>query len=270
MRKKKDNSRALHSAISWGASIVIIGVLFKILHIGGVTANYMIGIGLGVEAFLFFLMGFNPPEKELDWTRVFPQLNENYQGDLPLDELQRFRGNAEDSTTAKLDKMFADANINPDLIDGLGAGLHNLNEKLSAIHKISDVSLATDEFIAKLRVTYARLDTLGLDFEKASADLASLSRSDINTPNYQEQIYKLTNNLQRLNKVYELELHDSANHLQSMNKFYENLSSTMQNFNESLDDSKAFKEEVSKLSKNLNALNAVYGNMLGAMNQPRV
>ena len=45
----------LHVAISWGATIVIIGALFKILHLGGVWGNYMIGAGLGVEAFLFFL-----------------------------------------------------------------------------------------------------------------------------------------------------------------------------------------------------------------------
>jgi gliding motility-associated protein GldL len=70
--------------------------------------------------------------------------------------------------------------------------------------------------------------------------------------------------------MYEKELRDSASHLQSMNSFYENLKFTMNNFNESLDDSKAFKDEVNKLAKNLNALNAVYGNMLSAMNQPRV
>jgi len=44
----------------------------------------------------------------------------------------------------------------------------------------------------------------------------------------------------------------------------------MQNFSESMDDSKQFKEEVSRLSKNLGALNSVYGNMLSAMNQPRL
>jgi hypothetical protein len=37
----------------------------------------------------------------------------------------------------------------------------------------------------------------------------------------------------------------------------------------SMDDSKKVQEEVLKLSKNLAALNAVYGNMLTAMNQPR-
>jgi len=40
----------LNPAISFGASIVIIGALCKILHIGGILGNYAIGIGLGVEA----------------------------------------------------------------------------------------------------------------------------------------------------------------------------------------------------------------------------
>jgi len=55
-----------------------------------------------------------------------------------------------------------------------------------------------------------------------------------------------------------------------MSKFYQNMALTMNNFNESLDDSKQFKEEVGRLAKNLGSLNAIYGNMLTAMNQPRV
>jgi len=43
----------------------------------------------------------------------------------------------------------------------------------------------------------------------------------------------------------------------------------MQNFNESLEDSQQFKNEVSRLAKNLSSLNSVYGNMLSAMSQPR-
>jgi hypothetical protein len=54
-----------------------------------------------------------------------------------------------------------------------------------------------------------------------------------------------------------------------MNKFYKDMESTMQNFNESLDGSQQFKNEVSRLAKNLASLNAVYGNMLSAMSQPR-
>ena len=80
----------------------------------------------------------------------------------------------------------------------------------------------------------------------------------------------LAKNLSALNAVYELELQDSSAHLKSMNKFYQNLSLTMNNFNESMEDSKQFKEEVGKLAKNLSSLNAIYGNMLTAMNQPRI
>lgn len=55
----------LHVAISWGASIVIIGVLAKIIHWGGAYANLLIAIGLGVEAILFFLTGLYPPDSEI-------------------------------------------------------------------------------------------------------------------------------------------------------------------------------------------------------------
>ncbi|ULT28198.1 gliding motility protein GldL [Sphingobacterium sp. E70] len=174
------------------------------------------------------------------------------------------------SATAALDKMFADANIEPASIENLGRGLRDFSEKVSAINKLSDVSLATEEFTQKLRTATSKFDNLSLAFEKASENLVAMSNTSGDTANYHDQVKNLTSNLGQLNAMYERELRDSASHLQSMNKFYENLSYTMQNFNESLDDSKAFKEEVGKLAKNLNALNAIYGNMLSAMNQPRI
>jgi len=79
----------------------------------------------------------------------------------------------------------------------------------------------------------------------------------------------MAKNLSALNAVYELELQDSSNHLKSMNKFYKDMEVTMQNFTESVDGSQQFKAEVTQLAKSLSSLNAVYGNMLSAMNQPR-
>lgn len=270
MSKKKDNSRWLHVAISWGASIVIIGVMFKILHIGGSMANYIIGIGLTVEALLFFLMGFNPPPAEPDWAKVYPELDDNFQGELPNRSVKVVNQPSGPSATAALDKMFSDAQIEPATIENLGRGLRDFGEKVSAINRISDVSLATDEFAQKLKLATSKFDGLSAAFEKASANLVALSNTNSDTSNYQEQVTQLTSNLRQLNSMYEKELRESSSHLQSMNSFYENLSFTMKNFNESIDDSKAFKDEVNKLAKNLNALNAIYGNMLTAMNQPRV
>lgn len=267
--KKKDNSRWLHIAISWGASIVIIGVLFKILHIGGSFANYMIGLGLGVEALLFFLMGFNPPPKEPEWERVYPELDDNYSGErIQRGTVAAAPGGV--SATAKLDQLFADAKIEPATIESLGKGLRDFNEKVGAINQIADVSAAASEFTEKLKLATSKFDNLSLAFEKASSNLVAMSNTNTDTAGYHQQVEKLTSNLKSLNTMYEKELQDSASHLQSMNQFYDSLRFTMQNFNDSLDDSKAFKDEVNKLAKNLAALNTVYGGMLSAMNQPRV
>lgn len=268
--KKKENSNWLHVAISWGASVVILGALFKILHIGGTMANYMIGAGLGVEALLFFLMGLNPPPKEPEWERVYPELADDYQGELPKVSTRQAIQNPAHSTTIALDKIFADAQVGPETLASLGQGLRSFNDKVTAINSMSDASFAANEFTEKLRLASSKFDNLSAAFEKASANLVAMSSSNSDTRGYHEQVHQLTQNLSSLNAMYERELKDSTTHLQSMNRFYEHLSATMQNFNESLDDSKMFKDEVNKLAKNLAALNAVYGNMLSAMNQPRM
>lgn len=256
----------LHVAISWGASVVIVGALFKILHLGGVYGNYMIGIGLGVEAFLFFLLGFFPPAKDPEWQRVYPELADDYTGEFAPRPKPVSAGY---SSTAALDKMMEDAKIGPDLIASLGTGLKTFGDKVSSISSISDASVATNEFTTKLKSASNSYDRLSTAFDKASENLAEMANSNVDSKAYHEQINNMAKNLSALNAVYELELQDSSAHLKSMNKFYQNLSLTMQNFNESMEDSKQFKEEVGRLAKNLASLNSVYGNMLSAMNQPR-
>ena len=56
----------------WGAAIVIIGALFKIEHLPG--ASLMLIVGLGVEAFIFFMSAFEKQHEEPDWSIVYPQL----------------------------------------------------------------------------------------------------------------------------------------------------------------------------------------------------
>jgi len=259
----------LHVAISWGASIVIIGALFKITHLGGSWANLIIGVGLGVEALLFFLTGFFPPEPEPAWERVYPELQADFKGELPTASARPVAAVAS-SNTAALDKMLSDAKIGPELIESLGAGLRTFGDKVATISNVADASTATNEFTGKIKTASAGFDDLSASFEKATANLKAMGESNVDSQAYHDQVNNLAKNLSALNAVYELELQDSSAHLKSMNKFYSNLSLTMQNFNESMEDSKQFKEEVNKLAKNLSSLNAIYGNMLSAMNGPRV
>ena len=59
----------------WGASVVIVGALFKIMHFPG--ASIMLVAGMLVEAFIFFLSAFEPPMKHFDWSLVFPELGKH-------------------------------------------------------------------------------------------------------------------------------------------------------------------------------------------------
>jgi len=61
-----------------GAADVIVGALFKIEHWNG--ANDMLIIGLGTEAVIFFLSAFEPKHAEVDWSKVYPELSEEYEG----------------------------------------------------------------------------------------------------------------------------------------------------------------------------------------------
>jgi gliding motility-associated protein GldL len=110
---------------------------------------------------------------------------------------------------------------------------------------------------------------MGAAFERASAGLAAMADTRADSNSYHQQVAKLTNNLSQLNAIYEVELKGADNHLRQVNHFYAGLGDTLRNMNESVDDSRLFKEEVNKMAKNISQLNVFYANMLSAMNQPR-
>ena len=63
----------------WGAAVVIMGALFKILHMPG--ADWMLIIGLTTEAVIFFISAFEKPASDYEWSRVYPELAES--DDIP-------------------------------------------------------------------------------------------------------------------------------------------------------------------------------------------
>jgi gliding motility-associated protein GldL len=64
-----------------GAAIVIVGATFKILHLPG--DGVMLGVGLTTEAVIFFLSAFEPKHAEPDWSKVYPELADDYEGPAP-------------------------------------------------------------------------------------------------------------------------------------------------------------------------------------------
>jgi gliding motility-associated protein GldL len=257
----------INNIVSWDATIVIIGLLFKIQH--WQYATVFITLGLGTEAILFFLLGFQRDVKDVDWSRAYPELNEDFDGELPK-ATKKLAGGDSFSNTAALDQMLAEAKIGPELIGSLASGLRTFGDKVNSISRVTDAGDATIAFTNKVKEATVSYDTLNSSFKKASINLDEIASTNIDSKSYHEQVNKMAKNLTALNAVYELELQDSSNHLKSMNKFYQDMSTTVKNFNDSANDAKLFKDEVNRLAKNLATLNSIYGNMLSAMNQPRV
>ncbi len=244
-----------------GAAIVILGAMFKILHLPG--AGLMLGIGLSTEAVIFFLSAFEKPHSEPDWALVYPELAGM---DGHADKKAPKKGTASTSVSQELDKMFSEAKIESEMVKNLGDGLRTFGEKVSSISSVADAAGATSEFSQKVKAASNSVGQLETAYATAASSLQGITDSSANAKVYQEQMQKLAGNLSSLNSMYELELQDQNNNMKKISGFYSTMGDTMQQFGDSLNDAKLFRAEVGKLSQNLTALNSVYGNMLSAMN----
>jgi len=247
-----------------GAAVVIVGALFKIMHWPG--ANEMLIVGLGTEALIFFVSAFQKPHKDPEWSRVYPELADNYTG--PGRKLAPVSANNGPSVTDDLDKMLRDANVTPATISSLGQGLNRLSETTSQMADLSNATVATQEYTTKVRSASQSLERINEAYSSTVQAITQLAGATADAREYHMQVQNVTKNLGALNAVYEMELQDANNHLKSMNKFYGSLSNAMDNMTEAAKDTEQFKTEVSGLTRNLHSLNTVYGNMLNAMRAP--
>ena len=107
---------------------------------------------------------------------------------------------------------------------------------------------------------------LSESYLKASESLTGISVSPDAGNSYSENLMSISAKLSELNNVYELQLNSASQHMEVTNKAFEGMSSLITNLNNSVEDTQKYKENIAELSKNLGALNRVYGNMLTAMN----
>jgi len=268
----------------WGGAVVIVGALFKILHIPGP----MLTIGLLVEAAIFVLSAFEPLHEDPDWSLVYPELAIGH-ADVGHGELGEGEEEISDdvSVVEQLDNMLADAKIEPDLIESLGTGLKNLSKGAGQMGDLTGATAANDELITNMQnasgkvgelsnaydtaseAVLGKVGQLSDAYDSAAESLLGLTGDKDSGSQMGEQIQKVAGNLAALNNVYEMQLKGASEHLQVTEQMYSGISELMTNLHGSLDDTKKYKETMSELSGNLSALNTVYGNMLSAMNVGR-
>ncbi len=282
-----------------GASVVIIGALFKIRHLKG--ADFFLTLGLCTEAIIFFFSAFEPLHEELDWTLVYPELA----GMSDPDDIEHFKEHqfGEGRPLEKIETLLGDTNINEDSIRKLGEGLTKLSEAANSLADLANATAVTQEFIGNMQGATDSISTLNQVYSSStetiknsatslansyiqSADVITKSGNEVAASyaeiadtvknenqaiasggqTYQDHIEAMNKNLSALNAVYELQIKDSNEHMQGTQKVYSGLEDMIKKLKESVDETNKYKEEIAKLRDNLSSLNNIYGNMLSAMN----
>lgn len=247
MAQKEKFKIGIDNVISWGAAVVIIGLMAKLMH--WPWGDWMIIVGLGTEAFLFFLLGFQ--KSAVSEETAVSTVHTNV------------------GATAALDNLLDKGQVSPEMIGKLGDGLRRFGDQVQAISNVSEVSIATNQFANTLKNATDGFQKMNASLEKVSHDLANMGGASTDARSYQEQINKLAANLAQLNSVYEQELTQSDQKMKAITRHYEEIAITLQNFNESTAETQQLKEQIQSLNHNLASLNTVYANMLSAMNQNR-
>jgi gliding motility-associated protein GldL len=214
--------------VGLGASVVLMGALFKLMSWPG--AGGMLTAGLTVEAFIFALFGILPPHKDYYWEKIYPELDVS-----PADEedMKKAKGGKK-TPTEELDSMMEKAKIETSLIQRLGTNLEKFSGNVEKMSEVANIANSTNEYAAKTKEATAALDQMKAAYSNATGAVNSLAATTGEFKHYQEQIQTVSKNLAALNSLYENELNGVTGNLKALNK-------------------------------NLGNLNTVYGNMLSAM-----
>ena len=261
----------LNYAYSWGASIVILGALFKLTHLAG--ANFFLFLGMGTEVLVFFLAGFEPQEAIDDYGDVIPDAE--------------LRGSAiSEETAAALAQAAANSAAGPVVVGG-GTGIseETANALASAAASLGGgASAEGGATIEPTPVTIAGaseptpvtiVNAAELAENISTAPVFSSPQFRGMTPEMQEATMKYVEQLNELTEVLRQVAEQSARltrdseemetmnrTLTGINRFYELQLKSVGTQSATIDD---VNEQTKKLASQLQELNEVYAKMVEAL-----
>ncbi|SNY94452.1 gliding motility protein GldL [Flagellimonas pacifica] len=206
MAQSKSTKKLFNMAYGLGASVVIIGALFKILHweFGPLTGGLLLAVGLITEALIFAISAFEPVDDEYDWSLVYPELA-NGQSKGNKNEAKQAQ-EAEGLLSRKLDDLLKDANIDSELFTSLGDSIKNFEGAAKGIAPTTDAIQHTKKYSEELSHAAAQMESLNslykVQLESASRQ-ASINEEVVqNAGALKDQMESLATNLSSLNGVY--------------------------------------------------------------------
>jgi gliding motility-associated protein GldL len=203
MAQSRASKKFMNLAYGLGASIVIVGALFKIIHfeIGPLTGNVMLTIGLVTEAIIFALSAFEPVDSDLDWSLVYPELAGG-ESTIKKKETKEAKG----LLSQKLDELLKDAKIDGELMASLGDSIKNFEGVAKSMTPTINSIEATKKYGDELSLAAAQMESLNslykVQLESINKQASINEESAENAAKVKEQMQSLASNLSSLNGVY--------------------------------------------------------------------
>jgi len=149
------SKKVMNFSYGMGAAVVIVGALFKIQHWPGASA--LLIIGLMTEALIFGLSAFDPVDKELDWSLVYPELAG---GEAKGKSSKKDDSDAQGLLSQKLDAMLKEAKIDSELMTSLGTSIKNFESAAKGISPTVDSIASTKKYSDELNLAAAQMESL--------------------------------------------------------------------------------------------------------------
>lgn len=192
-------------AYGLGASIVILGALFKILHweIGPLNGGILLAVGLITEAIIFAISAFEPVDDDLDWSLVYPELAG---GAVSNRKAIKEPEDAQGLLSKKLDDMLKDARIDSELMSSLTTSIRSFEGATKSMAPTADAMNSTKKYSEEMALAAAQMDSLNslykVQIESTSRQAEANERVAENAEQLKQQMQHLATNLSSLNGVY--------------------------------------------------------------------
>lgn len=280
----------LNYAYSWGASIVILGALFKLTHLPG--ANFMLFAGMGTEAFVFFLSAFDRPfDKTADGRDIPTHVTEEYleTGKVTYGETEEAAASAA-SGSATVAGSSSAASVSGTPVSGgqtiiIGGGSFSGGAGVSAASSSSSVAGSESEGAEQIDESVAAAVAPGAGFSESGAAVAGATIAGGNTAwvagqqgvtpemadaqnNYVEELKKLVETLEKVNEQSTRLTRDSEE-MENLNRTLTGISKVyemqLKGASQQIGTIDQINEQSRKMAQQIEQLNKIYARMIEAM-----
>ena len=302
MLSGEKGQRFFNFAYSIGAAVVILGALFKILHLTG--GNTLLTIGMGTEVLMFLLTAFDRPEHEYRWEQVFPVLSSGDPEDRPdftsgsgiviaggmntggegTEEGYSLEGQGQQEEGFSLTGPQAAAavglpqgiNLSPEDTMSLSESIAKMSAASDQLARMAELTDATQQYLnqmASISDQMQRLSETTQALNNVSETLLSSYQAitgnsetiQASSTGYVDQMEALNRNIGGLNTIYEIQLKSISSQLDSIDRVNRSMKDIRDMYEKSAAESANYCDETEKMARYMKQLNSVYEKMIKAM-----